>query len=208
MDKKYYKTFKKYSKVERIVKDSLFIGYGKPVSSEKEAKEFILKIKEIHKDATHNVSAYRINSLNNFSIKYDDDGEPQGSSGKPIYRVIELKDIQNVVIVVTRYFGGTKLGYGGILKAYLDTASEVITSSEILEVFQKSQIFLEFEYSHIETIKKAIENLGKIIEETYFEKVRYKVEVNFGFEEELIKKLVSATKNNIKIENINSNIRN
>lgn len=207
MDEIYYKTLEKFSKIEKVFNGSLFIGYAKPVLSEEEAKDFVNEIKELHKTATHNVSAYRINFKNNFAMKYDDDGEPQGSSGKPIYKVIELKDLQNVVIVVTRYFGGVKLGYGGLVKAYSDTATDVINSAGILEVFKKACFDAIFDYSEIETVKKTIECIGKVIEEEYSEFVNYKIEVKLGLEEELIKKLVNATKNKIKIENIiNSNL--
>jgi len=207
LDEIYYKTLEKFSKIEKVFNGSLFIGYAKPVLSEDEAKDFVNEIKELHKTANHNVSAYRINFKNNFAMKYDDDGEPQGSSGKPLYKVIELKDLQNVVIVVTRYFGGVKLGYGGLVKAYSDTATDVINSAGILEVFKKAYFDAIFDYSEIETVKKTIEGFGKVIEEEYSESVNYKIEVKLGLEEELIKKLVNATKNKIKIENIiNSNL--
>ncbi|AEK20093.1 IMPACT family protein [Methanococcus maripaludis] len=202
MDENSYKTLKSFSKVEMVFKGSLFLGYGKPVKSEAEAKEFIDKIKEIHNDATHNVSAYRINIENNFAMKYDDDGEPQGSSGKPIYKVIELKNLQNIVIVVTRYFGGVKLGYGGLVKAYSDTGTEVINSSGILEVFEKSYLVLEFDYSEIQKIKDISKIFGKIVDENYLDVVKFKLEIKKGLEDEFTKKLVNLTKNKIKIYNL------
>ncbi|MBA2862091.1 putative YigZ family protein [Methanococcus maripaludis] len=202
MQEHFYKTLKSFSKVELVFKGSLFIGYGKPVKSEIEAKEFINEIKSIHSDATHNVSAYRIDTEYNFAMKYDDDGEPQGSAGKPIYKVIELKNLQNTVIVITRYFGGVKLGYGGLVNAYSDTATEVVNSSGILEVFEKVHVLAEFDYSEIQKVKQIIENFGKIVDENYFDVVKFKIEVKKGLEDELIKKLVNLTKNKIKIGNL------
>ncbi|WP_459200933.1 IMPACT family protein [Methanococcus sp. CF] len=202
MDENSYKTLKSFSKVELAFKGSLFIGYGKPVKSEMEAKEFINEIKAIHSDATHNVSAYRVDIENNFAIKYDDDFEPQGSAGKPIYKVIELKNLQNIIIVVTRYFGGVKLGYGGLVKAYSDTANEVINSCGILEVFEKSYVTLEFDYSEIQKVKDISQTFGKIVEENYFDVVKFKIELKKGLEDEFTKKLVNITKNKIKIDNL------
>lgn len=135
-------------------------------------------------------------------MKYDDDGEPQGSAGKPIYKVIELKNLQNTVIVVTRYFGGVKLGYGGLVKAYSDTATEVVNSSGILEIFEKVHILAEFDYSEIQKVKQIVENFGKIVDENYSDVVKFNMEVKKGLEDELIKKLVNLTKNKIKIDNL------
>ncbi|HOA70087.1 MAG TPA: YigZ family protein [Methanosarcina thermophila] len=94
------------------------MGYARPVESEHEAKAFIKKIKELHRDANHNVSAYFIKEKSSFALKYDDDGEPAGSSGKPVFKILESKEIWNAVVVVTRYFGGIKLGFGGLSRAY------------------------------------------------------------------------------------------
>ena len=202
MENNFYRTIKSFSKVELVFKGSLFIGYGKPVKSEIEAKEFINEIKSIHSDANHNVSAYRVDIENNFAMKYDDDDEPSGSAGKPIYKVMELKNLQNTVIVVTRYFVEIKLGYGGLVKAYRDTANEVVNSCGILEVFEKTYLFLEFDYSEIQKIKPVVENFGKIVDENYSDVVKFKVEVKKGHDDELIKKLVNLTKNKIKIGNL------
>jgi len=202
LQKEFYRTLKSFSKVELVFKGSLFIGYGKPIKSEIEAKEFINEIKSIHTDANHKVSAYRVDIENNLAMKYDDDGEPQGSAGKPIYKVIELKNLQNTVIVVTRYFGGVKLGYGGLVKAYSDTATEVVNSSGILEIFEKVHILAEFDYSEIQKVKQIVENFGKIVDENYSDVVKFNMEVKKGLEDELIKKLVNLTKNKIKIDNL------
>ncbi len=118
-----YKTLKGFGSARLIVKKSVFIGYASPAKTEEEARKFIAKIKTHHGDATHNVSAYIINDGRNFAVRYDDDGEPKGSSGKPVLKVIQNRGLSNVVVVVTRYFGGMKLGYGGLVKAYSDAAS-------------------------------------------------------------------------------------
>ncbi|MDI3476392.1 MAG: hypothetical protein PWQ95_2120 [Thermococcaceae archaeon] len=115
-----YRTLKGVGTAQLVIKRSVFIGYASPAGREEEAKAFIARIKSRHSDATHNVSAYVINDGKNFAVRYDDDGEPKGSAGKPVLKVIQNKGLSNVVVVVTRYFGGIKLGYGGLVKAYSD----------------------------------------------------------------------------------------
>jgi uncharacterized YigZ family protein len=112
-----YKTLLKAGNDEIIIERSRFIGYAAPVSSEEEAMEFIDKIKNQHKDATHNVTAYVV-GLHNEVQRYNDDGEPAGTAGVPILEVLKKEDLRNTVVVVTRYFGGIKLGAGGLIRAY------------------------------------------------------------------------------------------
>ena len=103
-----YKTLHKFGVDEYIVEKSTFIGYAKPIKTEEEAIEFINEIKKKHKDATHNVWAYTVGENMNIQ-RYSDDGEPQGTAGIPTLEVIKKEDLRDVVVVVTRYFGGIKL---------------------------------------------------------------------------------------------------
>src|SRR6056297_3620104 len=112
-----YTTLNTLGTSEEEIRNSVFIGYASPVKDEKEARDFIQMVKSRHADADHNVYAYVIKSDKNLAIKYDDDGEPAGSSGKPISTGLEMKELNNVAVVVTRYFGGIKLGFGGLAKA-------------------------------------------------------------------------------------------
>lgn len=98
-------------------KRSSFIGRARPVSSEQEAIDFIQKIRASHRDATHNCYAYSVEADALYQ-RYSDDGEPQGTAGLPILEVIKKKELQNVAVVVTRYFGGILLGAGGLVRAY------------------------------------------------------------------------------------------
>ncbi|MBP2142925.1 putative YigZ family protein [Methanococcus voltae] len=219
-----YKTVEKFAKIEKVYKNSLFIGYVKPVDTEIEAKEFVNYIKELHKDATHNVSAYYVKEHENnnyLAMKYDDDGEPSGSSGKPIFKVLELKNVQNLVVVVTRYFGGIKLGYGGLVKAYSETANDAIESAGIIGIYDTSKFKLEFDYAEINNVKKAIEDtnnnfdkkddsLGlsnltivKIYSEEYSNDITYNIDIIKGYEDIFIKNVINYTKNNLKIHKLN-----
>ncbi len=120
-----YITVKQEAIDEFKEKKSLFIGYIKRIEEEEEAKAFIEHIKSKHKDATHNVYAYIVGK--NFEIqRYSDDGEPQGTAGVPILEVIKKIGITDCVIVVTRYFGGTLLGTGGLIRAYTKDRKSVM----------------------------------------------------------------------------------
>ena len=101
---------------------SRFIGYAKRVTSEDEAKAFIKEISSLHPKANHVTFAYVLSN----TAKMNDDGEPKGTAGLPIYNVITRRNIQNIIVIVIRYFGGTKLGKGGLIRAYGKTAGLAI----------------------------------------------------------------------------------
>ncbi|MDD4498375.1 MAG: IMPACT family protein [Methanosarcinaceae archaeon] len=175
------------------------MGYASPVKNEAEAKAFVKKVKELHPDANHNVSAYLVKDENSFIQKYDDDGEPAGSSGKPVFRVLELKEINNAAVVVTRYFGGVKLGYGGLSRAYRETAVAAVEAAGIIEVFETLSLKIRFGYPEIQRVKQLVENYGSISEEGYSDAVEFTVEIKKGLEEEFVEKLVDLTKNRVEI---------
>ncbi|AIF69260.1 hypothetical protein PAP_04230 [Palaeococcus pacificus DY20341] len=197
-----YRTLKGIGTVEKTFKDSVFIGYASPAKSEEEAKAFIAKIKAYHSDATHNVSAYLINDGSKFAVRYDDDGEPKGSAGKPVLKVIQNKGLSNVVVVVTRYFGGTKLGYGGLVKAYSETASGAIENAGILEVYEKEYFEVRFPYSLFHTVKSTLEGKGEVVEEHYDEFVTFKVAIRKGEADGLIETIVNVTKGKARVRKL------
>ncbi|MBO5426715.1 MAG: YigZ family protein [Lachnospiraceae bacterium] len=114
---------------EIVEKKSRFIGQIKPVSSEEEAYAFVEQIKKKHYDARHNCFAFSIGEEMPL-LRFSDDGEPQGTAGKPILEVINGSGIHNICIVVTRYFGGTLLGTGGLVRAYTDASKEALKNCE------------------------------------------------------------------------------
>ena len=113
----FFRTLHSYGSDEYIVEKSKFIGHAKPVQTEEEARMFVEEINQKYKDATHNVWAYTIGQSMNIQ-RYSDDGEPQGTAGIPTLELIKKEDLRNVVVVVTRYFGGIKLGAGGLVSEY------------------------------------------------------------------------------------------
>ena len=114
---KLYKTVEKEASASQIIEKSKFITYVKPVSSKEEADAFIAEIRKKHKDATHNVPAMVIGDKMQLQWA-SDDGEPQGTSGAPMVKLLTSEEITDTVIVVTRYFGGIKLGTGGLVRAF------------------------------------------------------------------------------------------
>ena len=107
---------------EIIIKKSKFLGFLYEISNLEEIKEILNNLKKEHKKATHICYAYKVG----VNAKYSDDGEPNGTAGKPIYNIIEKKNLNNILIVVIRYFGGIKLGAGGLFRAYSNCASELL----------------------------------------------------------------------------------
>ena len=146
-----YKTLHKFGVDEYIVEKSTFIGYAKPIKTEEEAIEFVNEIKKKHKDATHNVWAYTVGENMNIQ-RYSDDGEPQGTAGIPTLEVIKKEDLRDVVVVVTRYFGGIKLGAGGLVRAYTNAVSEAIKEENIISLKKILKKRIVFDYSNVNNI--------------------------------------------------------
>lgn len=143
---KLYSTVSKEVSAEQTIEKSRFITYVKPVVSKEEADSFIAAIKKKHKDATHNVPAMVIGE--NFQIQWaSDDGEPQGTSGAPMVQMLVQEGITNVVLVVTRYFGGIKLGTGGLVRAYTGSAKLGLQAAGICDVIEKKVFTYRTDYA-------------------------------------------------------------
>ncbi len=126
-----YLTVKGYGENEIVIQKSRFIAYVDRAETEEEAQEFIQKIKKMHWNATHNCSAYVVGENNQFQ-KANDDGEPSGTAGVPMLEVLRKRNVQDTVVVVTRYFGGIKLGAGGLIRAYSKATSEGLNATGIV----------------------------------------------------------------------------
>jgi len=190
------------SEVKNKVKDSIFWGNIKHVKSKEEAEQFITTIKEKYHDASHNVSAYIILKDEDNIKYYDDDGEPSKSSGPPVLETIKGENLVNTVIVVTRYFGGTKLGIGGLIRAYGGTAKQVIKKAGIKELDLYYYIKAKGNYQIVGTLLGQVEAFkGKIKETKYSEKG---AEVYFYLDPEkynnLKIKLIEETGNKVEFE--------
>ena len=174
-------------------KKSIFIGNIKRVCTENEAKKFIGKIKSENSKAAHNVYAYIIGQKMNIQ-RYNDDGEPQGTAGIPILEIIKQNKITDVVIVVTRYFGGTLLGKAGLIKSYSKAAISAIAQGKIVEKVQGSSVDIFIEYANLGKLQYMFEQ--KLI---YIENIEYagkvKVSINCVVEDvdKLINEIIEAT---------------
>lgn len=140
-----YKTVAEHGMDELIEKKSRFIGQAWPVYSEEEARMILEETRKEYWDASHNVFAYR---LSNDVQRFSDDGEPSGTSGKPTLDVILGADVKNVLVIVTRYFGGTLLGTGGLVRAYTKAAQIALEASGIIEkkIYARCEIAMDYTF--------------------------------------------------------------
>ena len=157
-----YKTLHEFGMDEIIIEKSTFIGYAKPIKTEEEAIEFVNEIKKKHKDATHNVWAYTVGKTMNIQ-RYSDDGEPQGTAGIPTLEVIKKEDLRDVVVVVTRYFGGVKLGAGGLVRAYTKGAKIGI------EKVMYKEVRIKIDYNQLGKVQNEIMNMNYFVKDTIYE---------------------------------------
>lgn len=161
-----YLTVEKDSVYELIEKKSKFIGYVRPAKSEKDAINFVNSIKSEHWNARHNVYAYVIKE-NNIS-RYSDDGEPHGTAGLPVLDIIKKNNLTNVVVVVTRYFGGILLGTGGLVRAYSQTAYGAVDRAKIIKMCACYDCNLFCDYNQYGKLLNIISDCGGVVDNTDF----------------------------------------
>lgn len=162
-----YSTVRRQDHAEIVIKKSRFIGYAKPVETEEEAIAFINEIKLLHRQATHNCSAYLVGERDQFQ-KASDDGEPSGTAGKPILEVIKHKGLKNIAVVVTRYFGGIMLGAGGLVRAYTDGAvAGIEAADEIVKVLHR-EVFVDVDYTWYGKLENELHGKGTRVGGTDF----------------------------------------
>lgn len=164
----YYKTVSKYCEVEQTIEKSRFIGYIKPVETREEADAFIAEIRNLHRSATHNVPAYVIGEKSELQWA-SDDREPSGTAGTPILHMLTGEGVTNVVIVVTRYFGGIKLGTGGLVRAYGGTARMALEAAGIAVVKEMDILKFAIDYTYYGKIKNSEKDGLYVIENSSFE---------------------------------------
>ena len=184
------KTVKKETIIEFEEKKSKFIGYIKPVSTVIEAEKFIDSIKKMHPNATHNVPLYRVMENGQEYFKYNDDGEPSNTAGKPMAEILNILDVYNVALVATRYFGGVKLGAGGLIRNYAKTAKLAINEAKIIDYVEKSVFIIDYDYEYTSEMEAFLnENTPKfgieILEKNYSNRVTMKILANDEIEDEL-----------------------
>ncbi len=152
---KTYRTVEQLGQAEIVIEKSTFIGYAKPVSNEEEALAFIQEIKKKHRNATHNVPAYVLGEHNEIQ-RCNDDGEPSGTAGVPVLEVLKKEDLRDVAVVVTRYFGGIKLGAGGLVRAYTRGAKIALEAAKIITKVLYQVIIVTVDYTMLGALQNQL----------------------------------------------------
>lgn len=183
-----YKTVRKNAQDQFVEKRSRFIGYACPVQTKQEALDFITSKKSEHWDASHNVYAY---ILRDGTMRFSDDGEPQGTAGMPALNVLQKEELTDCVLVVTRYFGGILLGGGGLVRAYSHAAKIAVDAGGIVTRAECSIVKIRCDYTFYGRLASLILEQGGIVEDTAFEdvvtvKMRIPQELEPAFEARLV----------------------
>ncbi|GLO67182.1 hypothetical protein AQ616_08865 [Oceanobacillus sp. E9] len=196
-----YYTVKQQGMDEITIQKSRFIGYVKRVETEEEAQEFIQEIKKKHYNATHNCSAYMIGE-NDHIQKANDDGEPSGTAGVPILEVLKKKGLKDTAVVITRYFGGIKLGAGGLIRAYGSTTSQAIKTTGIVKRQLMQGISVKVEYTLLGKLENELRQSTEFILDDirYLENVEFIVFVKQGEESQLLSWITDITNDQAIIE--------
>lgn len=185
-----FKTIK--NPVEEILlkeKGSKFIGFASSIANEEEFKKFLVEIKNKHSKATHHCYAFRI-GIEGENYRANDDGEPNGSAGLPIFNQILAKDLTNISVVVVRYYGGTKLGVSGLVKAYKNCAQETLDLAEIITKDLTVLVEISFKFSFQNVIFSLINKFdGKILDFITAENCIIKAEIKAADSQQFSEKL-------------------
>jgi len=183
------------------VRGSEFIGHAAPAADREAAEAFVAEIRAEYDDATHNVPAYRVREDGDLLREYgDDDGEPSGSAGKPALNVLQQEGVENVVAVVTRYYGGTNLGVGGLARSYSRGVKDAIEDAGITEERPHERFSIAVEYDDSGTVRGILESEGAEFEATYEERVSFDVRVPVEVAEGLRDRIRSATSGRAAID--------
>lgn len=192
------------------VRGSEFLGHVAPADTVAEAEAFVETVETEYDDATHNVPAYRVPAgaasertpsdggmLREYS---DDDGEPGGSAGKPALNVLEKREVRNVVAVVTRYYGGTNLGVGGLARAYSRAVTDAIDEAGLIEQRPHRRLVVRTGYDDSGTVRGVIESSGVEFDADYDERVRFELRLPAAEVESLVERLNDATSGRVEID--------
>ncbi len=164
--------------IEDIIKKSRFIAMLIPCQSENEALLQLNQQHQQHSNASHVVYAYRIKSTTKIITRFNDAGEPSGTAGKPIFIHLEGKDLINLICIVVRYYGGIKLGTGGLTRAYGNTAKKAIVASSISKFIEYTEVKLELKYNQMQKFEYHLAKLkGTIINQEFSENINLVVKI-------------------------------
>jgi uncharacterized YigZ family protein len=182
------------------VQGSEFVGYASPAATVDEAEAFVDEVRERHADATHNVPCYRVRVESGgpgggYMLReyQSDDGEPTGSSGKPALNVLQQRDVENAVVVVTRYYGGTNLGVGGLARAYSRAVKDAVDAAGVVEQRPQERFSVTVEYDDSGTVRGILESADCEFDAEYAEDVAFDVTVAAADAGALRERIADAT---------------
>ncbi|MDO5737781.1 MAG: YigZ family protein [Eubacteriales bacterium] len=197
-----YNSLEKFAQIELIEKKSRFIAWAAPLSTVDEAQAMLEDARNKYPDATHHVSAWRL-SLETFYQRYSDDGEPKGTAGLPVLDVLTKQELTECGIIVIRYFGGVKLGAGGLVRAYSAAAAEAVRAAKIIRYEKRSRYKLTVSYSLAETIHYQLAQLACAQgEQSYGINVEWVIAPKRGAEEKILDLIKEISSNSVLIEEI------
>lgn len=187
---------------QKVIEKSKFIATSRHVCGEEEAKAFIAEISKKYSDATHNCYAYISDNLGNFP-RFSDDGEPQGTAGMPMLEVLKNNKLYEAAVVVTRYFGGIKLGAGGLVRAYAGAVAENIAAAQKVLYETCSESVYTVDYSNVDGIMKFFAEHGAdVINTEYLNEVRFTAVVKKSAEEQFNAGLINALNGRVQIKKL------
>ena len=195
-----FHTLKAETSAETKVKGSRFIGYAAPVENRKDAEAFIRNVSKKHHDSAHNCFAYRIGLGDNSGFRYSDAGEPTGTAGRPILDAIDGRNLTNTICVVARYFGGIKLGTGGLARAYHDCATSTLDAGTVVVKYITDTLHIRYPYDLTGVVMQLLSKSGCDIEETVYENgPEMHVRIRLSEIDRFRRKLIDATAGKAKI---------
>jgi len=200
LEKDSFKTIKSFCTFESKTQKSRFVALAYPFSNPDEFSSVQAKVKKEFYDSAHIPFAYRA-GLENDRFRFNDDGEPSGSAGKPILDAIDKYELTDVIIFVARYFGGVKLGVGGLKRAFFDASEGCLQNAKIIEKFIKKRLFLTFDYKYIGSIMNYIEkNSIQIVENKSDDVVKLMCEVRLSKASDFEENIKNFTSGNYILE--------
>lgn len=194
-----YFTIRKTASSELKISKSKFIAQTIPFTSQLEIPEIIKSFKKEFYDASHHPYAFRA-GINKDNFRFSDDGEPSGSAGKPVLEAIDKHNVTDVIVIVARYFGGVKLGVGGLRRAFFEAADLCLNDSEKIEKLITEKLNLEFDYKYMNQVMNLIESEKiKLLKNTSDEKCKLQLEIRLSKIDKVKTELQSFTNGSIKI---------
>jgi len=194
-----YFQMKQQCRIDDRTKGSRFIATATPVTTEAEAMAFVDEIKKEFHDATHNAFAWKVGYGKNQRYRYSDDGEPSGTAGLPILKAIDARGVSYVCVVVTRYFGGVKLGTGGLMRSYGKVASDLLRTSELEKKYFTETLKFSVEFDFVNVVHNIINTFDAELKDSqYGEKVTFEVEARASQLVAFKKKLTDGTNGQVE----------